>query len=265
MSNDPLLPVVMSPHELGMPLDGADKAPLGHLDGLDDPVIRNRCPRQAISKLANSLVMPAVDADRLFAQQMLEVAALKQGHMVRHTVEGWLHEVRAPCVVLAGKVLVERTSQGDVDRLHATADAKDGQIPVDRTPDEGDLELVKVIEGRIDLGERLFSVGRGIYVDPSGDKDTVHEAKQPVNVACVIGQGQHKGQAAAGSEDGKVPRSHPESPLVALIVWRNPDDWLHARLLLTVCCREMTACASSLARSLETGVEAYEIAQNLSP
>ena len=156
-----------------MPLDGADKALLGHLDGFDDAVIRSRCPHQAISKPTNGLVVPTVDADRLFAQQMLEVTALKQGHTMRHTLEGRLHDVRAPRAVLAGKILVERTSQGDVDRLHATADAKDGQIPVDRTPDKGDLKLVKVIEGRIDLRERLFSVGRGVYVDPSGDKDAV--------------------------------------------------------------------------------------------
>ena len=97
------------------------------------------------------------------------------------------------------QVLDEVAAPRDVQHLRAAADGQDGHVPLERTGEERDLEVVALGPRRIGCRVRFGAVERGVEVRPARDDQRVEEVQEPVRVAL----------AAAAARPGARPRARP--------------------------------------------------------
>ena len=105
----------------------------------------------------DALVVVALDRDaRRARRECREAPGLDLDLMVRE------HALRAAVDVVleaVGQMLLQRAAVGDVDDLHAAADAQAGEVALGRVADEQQLEGVAVGRRRLRLRVGLGAVG----------------------------------------------------------------------------------------------------------
>ena len=103
-----------------------------------------------------------------------------------HVVVGALEAARGAAVLLVaelvGKVLAQRAAEGDVDQLHAAADAEHRHVALDRAAGERELDAVALGHGVVGLGMGLGAVGGGVDVVAAGEDQPVEQVEHLVRV-----------------------------------------------------------------------------------
>ena len=118
-------------------------------------------------------------------------------------VVGELAGLAAVDVVLepVRQVLLERAAVGDVDDLHAAADAEAREVPLGRLAHEQQLEVVAVARRGVGLLVRLLAVRGRVDVGAAGDEHAVEQVEQLRRVLEVGGGRRDQQRAAAGAGD----------------------------------------------------------------
>ena len=91
---------------------------------------------------------------------------------------------------LVGKMLDQGAAEGDVQELHATADAGDRHVALDRAADQRQLELVALGDrvGGLRDGARRRSI-EGSMSLPTGQHEAVDPVEERVGAVLELGSG----------------------------------------------------------------------------
>jgi hypothetical protein len=100
-------------------------------------------------------------------------------------------------------VLVQRAARGNVEHLHAAADAEHGDVTLERPVRERKLEAVALLGGAGRLVVRARAVGARIHVAAAGEHDGVEAVEQLVGVAGDVIVGREDDGKPAGALDGE--------------------------------------------------------------
>src|SRR5260221_894152 len=147
---DPPGPCIAVRERLGVPLHGHQVAVVAALECFDKPIGRFRGGNQSVSQLAYTLMMHAVHAKRAGTHERREPRSLLHVDLVREKVPRMALRSEREVVVLDGAwqlardVLIERSTSGDVDELHAAADAEHRLLILLRPARERHLDAVPV-------------------------------------------------------------------------------------------------------------------------
>ena len=116
---------------------------------------------------------------------------------------------------LVGQVLGERPAEGDVDQLHAAADAEHRHVAFDRAARQRQLRAVALGHGVLGHGMTVGSVGGGVDVIAAGQDQAVDHVEHLVGVVLELGVGRdHQRQAAGPLDRGDVADGQQRGPPV---------------------------------------------------
>lgn len=115
---------MLDPHVFRVPLHGNNRSAFGALKTLNDTVGRKGRCLKSLADLVDGLVVAGVDLRRA-AKGLIKRGTLQKAHFV--------NRIGAKCLLrmldvgfgeLRAKVLINRTAEGNVDELAASADAQ---------------------------------------------------------------------------------------------------------------------------------------------
>ena len=185
---------------LGVPLDAEHEAALGQLDGLHEVVDGRRAgDHEPLAQLVDALVVMGLGGVQELAGGVRRQRLGDEADVVVGLVEVAGH---APVVLVAeglGQVLDERAAKGDVEDLHAAADAEHRHVELGGAPDEGELEGVALAAPALGLGVGLGAVGGRVHIDAAGDDQAVEAVQKLVGIAHQLGLGGDHERQAAGA------------------------------------------------------------------
>ena len=84
-----------------------------------------------------------------------------------------------------GQMLVQRSSEGDVDHLGAAADSQHGHPAAQGSVEQRELPVVPVSRGFVGVRTVVVPVGRRIDVAPTGDQYSVEAVQNPLGDARI--------------------------------------------------------------------------------
>ncbi len=180
-----------------MPEHAEHEAALRVLDRLDRPVaLRVGGDAQAVPETGHALVVVAARLDARRARRLCGEALRLDLDLM--SSEGPVRPAVDVVGQAVGQVLLELAAVGDVDDLHAAADAQAGEVALGRAADEQQLERVAVGRRRLARGVGLGAVGAGVEVRAAGDEHAVEQVEQRLRVVEVGGRGGDQQRAPAG-------------------------------------------------------------------
>ena len=123
--------------------------------------------------------------------------AARRGRRTRPAPARWRSE---PSTV--GQVLVERAAEGDVQHLHAAADAEDGHVALERRARQRDLEPVALGSRAVGLRVGLGAVGGRVDVGAAGQ----HQARRSGRAVAPGRRPRRRGAAGTREPAGVLDR-----------------------------------------------------------
>ena len=102
---------------------------------------------------------------------------------------------------LVGQVLGERPAEGDVDQLHAAADAEHRHVAFDRAPGQRQFRAVALGHGVLGHRMALGPVGGGVDVIAPGQDQAVDHVERLIGVVLELGVGRDHQRQSAGPLD----------------------------------------------------------------
>src|SRR5690606_35555315 len=153
---------------LGVPLDAEEPGMRIGFDGLDGAVLGERDHAQVGRDVLDPLMMEGVDEHLPVSDDALETRAGPNLDVVRPTFPRLALDVPEAFLPLRGQVLVERSSELDVEELAPAADPEDRHPALERELEDEELGLVALTVRDAEFRDRLLTVVRGIDVLASG-------------------------------------------------------------------------------------------------
>lgn len=160
----------------GMPLHSDDELVSVDLDRLDDTVAGECNWAKPLAQIGDRLMMVGWNGEGT-PEVRRDFRALDGPYFVVDELAVEM-ETRIDSIT---QMLLQCSPEGDIQDLHATADAEDGLAPCDRTPDEGHLQFVPRNERSVVLRMRGLTIGTRVEIATTGDQDTVDDVDNVFN------------------------------------------------------------------------------------
>ena len=196
---------------------------LVRLDRLDDAVRRPRDCAQAAPDPSHRLVVPRPDRELVGAEDAPDAARGLDAHRVLDGASLRM-AVQDVLAVVVGDVRDEIAAERDVQHLHATTDAEEGQVGArDRGPGELELEAVALERDAVVRPVRRAAVARRVDVAAAGEDEALDRFQRLGNLA--FDRRQHDGDAASAADGVDVVARQREAPaLPGATVARDADQ-----------------------------------------
>src|SRR6185437_6500566 len=161
---------------LGVPLDAEHKAPAGLLDRLSQAVNGGAAAdAQALAQTIDALMVMGLGGMMGLPRRARGQGASDQVNVVVGAVEGAGDTQMLVMAEVLGQMLQQGAAVGDVDQLHATADAEHRQVALDRGAHQGDFEAVALGDGVNSLRMGLLAIARRVDVGAAGEHQPVEQ------------------------------------------------------------------------------------------
>ena len=143
----------------------------------------------------------AVDADFAAAVDLVHAGVRLQQDGVAVRAAGRVAVRQGPRQVF-GQVQVEGAAAGDVELLHAEADAQDGHLPLDDPADQEAVALVAALGHGLDGGVRWLLPSR-VHVEAAAQDDAVQPVEQGIDLGSLARGGRMTGRPPAARTASK--------------------------------------------------------------
>ena len=198
------------------------------LDGLDHPVLAPRHGPEAVSETPDGLVVHRLHHELRAVEQVRKAAGRIESHRVRHGLQ-LRRAVHDQIAELIGDVCDEVPAQGDVQELHAAADAEDGQPGTRQSgARQRQLETIPLLRDAVVGVVVSAAVVRRIDV-PTAGQDQPGNRVEPLRGLALDGRKDHRDAARHADGVDVLARDGERLPLSGPSVARYPDQGSHDR------------------------------------